>query len=428
MQVLNDIWESVKGNVKTRVNDPIIGAFVISWCLFNWDRLAMLFWGSGKLDERISIMSKDMAFIDSPSLLWTNFDLLLLPLTATVFYIFLLPLLAHFVDENLRTINVKRHEYAIETDINKAKKQKELNKARLRANQNYEFLAQEAKIDIEREKSEAEIKHADAEIAKNKQIESKAKATAAEIELEKREQQAETEKRTLAISTAKQKAELASHKFPSAYLFIELLSDSLKANDLVMPLSGLTSCVASVFGYKDFNELLKDKKFTNENLELMIYVILDTDRLTSEFTTILDDEYIEEYDSKVLIEHFEMIFDELPYKLIYPETLAERILDKIDENSFELLTIEGVCDGMAETDTIFEEVNEIVLDKYLYDSDRSEFIINLSGSASGYHRKESDIPGRGIDISIEASCRAIIGKYGLQEHSLMAHATPTDYD
>ena len=31
MQVLDDIWASIKGNAKTRINDPIIGAFVISW-------------------------------------------------------------------------------------------------------------------------------------------------------------------------------------------------------------------------------------------------------------------------------------------------------------------------------------------------------------------------------------------------------------
>jgi hypothetical protein len=428
MQVLDDIWASIKGNAKTRINDPIVGAFVVSWCLCNWDRLTLLVWGSEKLDSRINQMSQNMAFIDSPSLLWTNIDLLLLPLALTAFYIFWLPLIAHYVDEKLSVINTKRHDYALDTDTSKALKQKDLNKARLRANPANEFLAQEVKMDLEREKSEAEIKQAEAETAKSKQRVAKAKESEAVIELEKREQQAESEKRSLAISTAKQKAELASHRFPSVYLFIALLADSLKRDDVVMTLSGLTRCVVSTFGYKDFDTLLNDKKFTNENLELMEYVLVDSDRLTSEFTTILEDEEIEEYDSEWLIGHLELIFDELPYELIYPETLGEKVYEKIEGNSLELLQEDGVIDGMAETETIFDEVNEVVLDKYEYNYEDRVFIVYLSGSASGSHRKDSEVSGQGIEISVEAKCRAIIGRYGLQGHDIEAHATPTVYD
>ncbi len=428
MQVLDDIWASIKGNAKTRINDPIIGAFFISWVLCNWDRLALLFWGNEKLEVKIDKMAREMAFFDTPSLLWTNLDILLLPLGLTILYIFFLPKFAYWVAKQLKPTEINRHDHSVELDINKAIKQKELNKARLRANPENEFLAQEVKIDLEIEKSEAEIRFSEAEIAKNKQFESKAKATKAEIETEKREYQAETEKRSLAISTAKQKAVLASHRFPSAYLFIEVLSESVKSDDVVMSLNALTRCIATVFGYNDFNALLNDKKFTNENLEQVKYVLLDADHLTLELTQILDDDGIEEFDSEWLIGHLEMIFDELPYELIYPETLAERIQEEIEINSFDLLQEDGVIGGMAETDTIFEEVDEIVLDKYEYNNKEGLFIVNLSGSASGSHRKESDVSGQGIDITIEASCRAIIGKFGLSEHDINAHATPTDYE
>ena len=428
MQVFDDIWASIKGNAKTRINDPIIGAFVVSWGLCNWDRLALLFWGTGKLEARITKLSQEMSFLNDPSLILTNYDLLLLPLVLTIFYIFILPHLAHAIDKQLKPTQINRHDHTVELDLNKAIKQKELNKARLRANPDNEFLAQEVKIDIEREKSEAELKQAEAETAKNIQQEKQAKETIAKIDLEKREQQAETEKRTLAISTAKQKAELASHQFPSAYLFIELLSESVKADDVVMSLSGLTCCVATTFGYENFSALLNDKKFTNENLELLKYVLLDTDRLTSEFSNLLEDEEVGEFDSEWLIGHLEMIFEELPYELIYPDTLAERIYEEIEGNSFELLQEDGVIGGMAETDTIFEEVDEIVLGEYGYDNKDGVFIVNLSGSASGSHRKESGVSGQGIDITVEAICRSIIGKYGLLEHELEAHASPTNYE
>lgn len=428
MKVFDDIWASIKGNAKTRINDPIIGAFVISWGLCNWDRLALLFWGSEKLEARISKLSQEMSFLNDPSLILTNYDLLLLPIVLTTFYIFILPHLAHAIDKKLKPTQINRHDHTVDLDLNKAVKQKELNKARLRANPDNEFLAQEVKIDLEREKSEADLIAADAETARNKQIESKAKATTAELDLEKRELQAETEKRTLAISTAKQKAELASHRFPSAYLFIELLSESVKADDVVLSLRGLTRCIATTFGYESFSVLLNDKKFTNENLELMKYVLLDTDRLTSELSNILEDENIEEFDSEWLIGHLEMIFEELPYELIYPDTLAESIREEIDINSFELLQKDGVIGGMAETDTVFEEVDEIVLGKYGYDNNDAVFIVNLVGSASGSHRKESDVAGQGIDISVEAICRSIIGKYGLLDYDIEAHASPTSYE
>jgi len=426
MQVLDDFWASIKGNAKTRINDPIIGAFVITWVLCNWDRLALLVWGNEKFEVKIDTMVKEMAFFDTPSLLWTNYDLLLLPIGLTILYIFFLPKLAYWVDRKLKPTEIDRHVHSVDIEIDKTLRQKDLNKAKLRGNPQYEFLSEEVKIDLETEKSEAQIRFSEAEVARNEQNESKARATKAEIELEKRQFQAETEKRSLAISAAKQKASLASHRFSSAYLFIKLLSESVQLDNVVMPLNALTRCIATVFGYENFNALLKDKKFTNENLEHMKYVLLDTDRLTKELTYILDEADIEEFDSSWLVGHLEMIFDDLPYDLIFAETLAEKIREEIEINRFELLDQDGVIDGMAETDTIFEEVDGIVIDKYNIED--GFFVVNLSGSASGVHRKESDISGQGIDISIVAKCRAVIGMYGFHEHDVEAYAAPNGYD
>ena len=427
MQVLDDIWASIKGNAKTRINDPIIGAFICSWVICNWDRLALLFWGTGNLEVRINKISQEMAFINNPSLVWTNCDLLLLPLILTIFYIFIFPKLAYWVAQQIKPTEISRHDHTVELDINKAIKQKELNKARLRANPENKFLAQEVKIDINREQSEADLVQEEASAAKSKAIDAKSKATIAEIELEKRENQAEHEKRTLAISTAKQEAALASHRFPSAYLFLELLSNSIKDDDIILTLDGLSRCVATIFGYSDFSLLLNDKNFSNSGLANMKYVLLEPDHLTSKFTQILDDEEIKDFDSEWLIGHLEMIFDQLPYELIYEESLAENIYESIDCNSYELLQEDGVISGMAETDTIFEEVNELEVEDYNFDQDKGKFIVKLFGSASGPHRKESDVPGQGIDIKIRATCNAIIGKFGFSEYKIEADATPTNY-
>lgn len=428
MQVLNDIWSSVKGNAKTRINDPIIGAFVISWALFNWDKLALLFFGDKSLELRINKISNNMATIENPSLLWQDLNLVILPVTLSIFYLFLLPHIALWVERKLKPTAIDRHDHTVEIDINKAIKQKELNKARLRANPDNDFLTQEVKIDIEREQSEVDLKHAEAEIARSKQIEAKAKATAAEIELEKRQYQEEMEKRALAVSKSRQEAALAAHRFPSAYLFIQLLSDSTKDEDVILSLDALTRCIASVFGYKSFNELLSDERFSNAKLETMEYVLLDSDGLMIEFTEILESEGIEDYDSDWLIGHLEMIFDNLPYELIYADTLAQKIYEEIEIDRFSLLQHDGVSGGMAETDTIFDEVDEIILDKYEYNTKDNTFIVTLSGSASGYHRSDADMGGQGINLFIKATCSALIGRFGLSNYEVSANARPIHYD
>jgi len=426
MEILDDIWASLKGSAKTRINDPIIGTFICSWVICNWDRLALLFWGIGNIEVRINKVSQEMAFINNPSLVWINYDLLLLPLMLTVFYIFIFPKLSYCVEKQIKPTVISRHDHSVELDTNKAIKQKGLNKARLRANPKNNFLAQEVEIDINREKSEADLVQEKASAAKSKATEAKAKATIAEIELEKSENQAKNEKRALAISAAKQKAVLASHRFPSIYLFLELLSNSIKCDGITLTLGGLSRCIATIFGYSNFTLLLNDKNFSNSGLENMKYVLLEPDHLTSKFTKILGDEEINDRDSEWLIGHLEMIFDQLPYELIYEESLAENIYESINCNSYELLQEYGVISGMAETDTIFEEVNELEVEDYSFDQDKGKFIVKLFGSASGPHRKESDVPGQGIDIKIRATCNAIIGKFGFSEYKIEADATPTN--
>jgi len=432
MQVLDDIWTSVKGNAKTRINDPIIGAFAISWGLCNWDRLALLFWGVGKLDARINIFSQEVSFISEPSLIWTNHALLLLPLLITAFYIFVLPSVAHAIEKKLKPTQINRHAHIVELDLGKVIKQKELNKARLRANPDNEFLAQEVKLDIEKEKSEAATKKAESESAINKQVESKAKADLAQAEaeiainrekeskakadieareLEKREIQIKNQKSTLAASTAKHKAELTAQRFPSSYIFIESLSERLKKDNVIMSLSGLTKCISAIFGYEGFEDLINDKQFNQENLEQLKYVLLDAERSTIEFSEILEEEGIEKFDSKWLIEHLEIIFKELSFEFIYPKALADIMQDEIDIYNLDFSTFYG----MDEIPTAIENIDGIELNEYYYDEQESAFIISFSGSASGSHVAYSSVSGPAVEFSIEAKYNSIIGGFGFGE-------------
>jgi len=439
MKILDDIWNSIKGNAKSRITDPIIGVFVFSWSLCNWDKLIILFFGNSKIEERIKKLTDEMAFTDNPDLIFKNYELWLLPILITLFYIFIWPRFTGWVALKINPTELKRHSQLIESDIKKSIEQKNLNKARLRADPNNKFLEQEIEIDLAIEKSNAERveqenlaakeKAEEAKAAKEREIqernsaasiaeEAKAKEDSAKLELRKKERIENHEQLKLKVSTAEHKATMASHRFPSVYLFLNKISESIKADEVVMSLDGLSRCVAAIFGYDNFKELIDDKNFTNENLKKLKFVICDPDYLTEKFSKILEDEDIEDYDSEWLIGHVEMIFDELPYDFVFEKTLAEKIHEQIDINSSDLLDDDSVVGTMAETDTIFDEVFVDSISSYGIDVPEGSFSVELSGNASGEHRKEAGIKGRGIVFDLKAKCPVLLGKYGFGEYEL----------
>ena len=109
MKVLEDIWDSIRGNVKSRITDPIIGVFVISWSLFNWDKLAILFFGSGEFETRVNKLSGAMSFTANPDLILKNLELWLLPILLTLFYVFLWPGISGWVALKINPTELERH-------------------------------------------------------------------------------------------------------------------------------------------------------------------------------------------------------------------------------------------------------------------------------------------------------------------------------
>ena len=99
------------------------------------------------------------------------------------------------------------------------------------------------------------------------------------LELEEKERRSAREKQRFDLQSQTHKATLASHRFPASYFFLDKLSKSLKQDDVIMSLEGLSSCIAAIFGYSDFQQLIDDKNFNNENLEELEYVLVDDDLL-----------------------------------------------------------------------------------------------------------------------------------------------------
>lgn len=439
MQVLDDIWSTIKGNAKARIKDPIAGTFIVSWCFCNWDKLALLFWGKGDLEKRISALVESMSVLSNLNLLKQDLDLLVIPIVLTIGYLFILPWASLWVKEKQKKTAVLQHSHAVDLDIEHTKKQWELNKERLRANPEKDFLAQDVTLDIQKEKDRVERRnkirdYIDKKVKAATAIADKAKADAEaeqislekkRLDLEETKRKASKEKQRYNEQSAIHNATMASHRFPAVFYFMDLLSNSLKEDGVVLTASGLVSCVAAIFGYETVDDLINDKDFNNENLSKLKYIILDNN-LAKKLDSIceLEDSKNEDLSSDLIFDHIQMLFDNLPFKLVSEDSLAEEISERVNEDSHDFLMGDELSGPMAETDTIFDEI-ELSVEDYNFNT---SFDVKLSGYASGSHRRESDVPGRDITVSVEAKCQPVMGYLGLQDYELTVNGTPRDYD
>jgi len=438
MQVLDDIWASIKGNAKTRYRDPLIGTFIVSWCFCNWDKLAFLFWGTAKVEDRISALAESMSVVTEPSLVFTDLDLIIFPVVITASYLFLMPWASLWVKKKQEKSIISQHTHAVDLDIEQAKKQWELNKEKLRSNPEKGFLAKDVELDIQREKERLErrnkitnyidkkVEAATSLAEQNKLgLEDKKRSDEKErLALQEKQRREDSEKQRFEEHTAIHRATLASHRFPAAYYFMDLLSTSLKEDNVVLSLSALSSCVAAIFGYKTVDELINDKEFHNDNLKLLKYIVLDDD-LTKKLDSICEQEGSDNEDvtPDLLFDHIYGLFDELPYELLSEESLAETISERINIDGYDLLQSDELSGPSAETDTIFEEIF-LEMDDFALNV---SFDVKLSGYASGSHRREEGIQGQDLTVHVEASCLPVLGSFGLKDYELKITGSPRDY-
>lgn len=89
MNSLKEFFLSFFESAKDRLKNPMIGAFVTAWIAINWRFLAILFFSSKKIEDKIS-------FIEAK-----YFDLehnLLIPLAYAIFYVLILPYIMALFD------------------------------------------------------------------------------------------------------------------------------------------------------------------------------------------------------------------------------------------------------------------------------------------------------------------------------------------
>lgn len=431
MKFIDDILEAISGSTRTKIEDPFIGAFIGSWLVCNWDSLALLVWGEGTATDRIAATSKHYHEL---KILEFN-SLVTIPLLMTVLFIFAFPWVSWFLKSILKYANERLHEQAVAIEISKVQRQEALNKQRLLADPEKEFLAENVKIDIERrkevneqrkhrttrlrEKAEAaaaataEAK-AIAEAAIAAAAEAKSHANQAELEEEKKKASAELEKQRFSLASAQLKAALASNRFPAAYALMQTVEESLKDDGIYLSLNGLGEIVAMIFGYKSFQTLVDDDTFNNKTLAQVSYIYYDREEFALTLETIVQDEgeRNENLDAEILFDHVVSIFENFDFKLLSKDEVEEVCREACENMRYELLDSDELSGPIAESDTIYDEVEIGDLEDITFENGLS---VTFSGSASGSHRREYDVSGRDIEFNIEIKSALVVGTTGLGE-------------
>lgn len=447
MKFLDDIMQSISGSTKTKVEDPFIGAFIGSWIICNWNHLALLVWGDGTAAERIKALGKHFNEMD---IIGFN-SILVMPLIMTALFLFAFPWVSFCLKYLQKFANERLHQQAVSIEINKVQQQEALNRQRLLADPEKEFLGENLKLDIGRRKELIEqLKLRTARFKKRLEVatataadanaaseanaaaaaEARSRANLAELEEEKKKATAELEKQKFGLASAQLKSAQASNRFPSVYSLMQTIEESLKDDEIYLSLDGLGEIVAMIFGYKSFYTLVHDENFNNKTLAQVSYIYYDREDFASTLEAIVQNEGArnEDLDAETLFEHVISILENSEFKLLSKDEVEEVCREICENMKDDLMESDEFSSRIAESDTIYDDIEISDLEDIKFDDGLA---VTFSGSASGTHRKEFDIPGRDIEFSVEIKSAVVVGTRGLgnfERSEVLANLADYDYD
>lgn len=438
MKFFDDILQSISGNTKTKVEDPFVGAFLGSWIICNWSNLAILIWGDGSAAERIKALSDYFKSTE-----WVGWNtIFVIPMCMALLFLFVFPWVSLLLKSLQRFANERLHQQAVSIEVGKVKQQEILNKQKLMTDPEKRFLEQNVQLDMDRRKEVIEqlklrgIKrkeHAEAAIAASEAAlasvaEAKSRASIARLEEEKKQNSSLLDRQRFDVASARLKSAQASSRFPSAYSFMLAIEESLQADDVKLSLDGLGEIVAMVFGYENFHSLIHDESFNNEKLSEVAFIYYDSNEFAAILEAIVQGEVSvsDNLEPALLFDHVMSVFEGLDYKLITEEQVEEVCRDVCDSVKYDLLNSDEFSGPIAESDTFFDEIEIDELESVVFDEGLN---VNFTGSASGSHRKDDDVPGRDIGFSIELTNTVLLGTRALSKFEVgKVSAKLIDYD
>lgn len=413
---MKGILENWLKDNQVKVTSPVIGAFISSWILFNWDRFLLLFWGEGKLPERLKQFQETTNFSDSQFWFW--------PLFCALLYVFGLPYLNVLTQKAKRHAELLRHSEIIDTDIEKEKKLAELNEEKYKSNPENEYLGKKIQFELEQKeaevnkaKADADQKNAEAEKqgAEAKQAQALAEmdestAKTDKLELEKLERVTEKEKQAHELAKAKHINELATLRFPTVYQYIKRLSEELADEGIILKLNTLENAVAKIFGYSTAEKLVTDNNFTQSKLSELSFVVYNSSTLFNELKTILDEDGTDVITENELFDYLIVLFEYIEHvKLISTDSLEDQVISYIEDNGFNILDLDAVNGCMAETNAIFDEISEFIVTSSNVDLNDGICAFDMEGTVSGTSDENKPFSGDTIDVEFTLSYKKLIG-------------------
>lgn len=424
-ETIKDIWGSITNNINSRLASPFFGAFLVSWVLCNWDKLALLFFGMQSVDSRISVFQDSIAWIsigheNSVSTIWW-------PLAISSIYMFLSPYLHIAIQQVQKHSAGLRYSLTVDQDVDKEDARGRLVKAKAKANLQNKVAEDEVRAEIENSVAETKKLQEDAaaaEARKNliqeKYLEAQEKVKELKLANEvlarkeaKKFQDAEKAKFAFEKSKAEHENELLTLRLPLIYQYMDALSESLGQDDWSCSLSNLSAIIATVFGYESFEELINDESFSGKNIKKIKYLSYDSETLFDCLNDVIESENEDHYDSSWLFEHIQMTLDQYSLQLQDLDNVAEEAIEELWDTVYsEMIEADAVNSEMAITNAHFDDVDDLHKVSHRWVSGDGLYI-KYSCTLSGSNDPDKMFYGNTIYVDFEVKHPLVIGESGL---------------
>ncbi|UPR58212.1 hypothetical protein ITG10_08095 [Vibrio sp. ED004] len=424
-ETIKDILGSITNNINSRLASPFFGAFLVSWVLCNWDKLALLFFGMQSVDSRISVFQDSIAWIsigheNSVSTIWW-------PLAISSIYMFLSPYLHIAIQQVQKHSAGLRYSLTVDQDVDKEDARGRLVKAKAKANLQNKVAEDEVRAEIENSVAEtkklqegAAATEARKNLIQEKYLEAQEKVKELKLANEvlarkEAKKLQDAEKATFAFdkSKAEHENELLTLQLPLAYQYMNTLSDSLNDDEKRYSLFHLSEIIAATFGYQSFEQLIKDESFTAKNIKKIKYLSYDSETLFDCLNDVIESENEDHYDSSWLFEHIQMTLDQYSLQLQDLDSVAEEAIEELWDTVYsEMIEADAVNSEMAITNAHFDDVDDLHKVSHRWVSGDGLYI-KYSCTLSGSNDPDKMFYGDTIYVDFEVKHPLVIGESGL---------------
>lgn len=416
IEMVQDLIKGWFSDNKVKVTSPVAGSFMGAWVIFNWKHFLLLFWGKGDLETKLGTFEKVVT--------WSNCNMWFWPLLVALLYAFGLPYLNVVSHKILKYAEKWRHDEVVDIDIIKAQKKTQLNEEIYKSDPANPYLGNKLDSELKKMNAAAEKSQAEADKANSEAKETAARAEITESEAKEKiiefadaKRKNEREQRSHELAQAKHKQEVASRQFPTLFILLNELSQSLYEDNIYLPLELLSEVIGASFGYDDFNTMLANDNFTISSLDQISCLVYDEKKLFSRLKE-LSQQYHSSIDESELLDYLLLMFDALNrFPFIPSSSMEDFVQDYLSEtdNVFDLVEEDEISSRIAESHSHSFGVESAELIEVSRGLNDNSFIIKAKAHIEGEQDLDKPYPDSEIIANFQMIYKPILGKYGLSE-------------